>query len=298
MPRKKKLKKKTFPDKQAWLDARLVGISGTDAGVICGVNPWKSRYRLWAEKRGLVSDEIEITGPIEWGVILEPVVRDHYASLFPDREVTPGEELTIHYHPDHDWMIGSFDGFVENEAGEQGIYEGKTAGHFAGSKWEDEPPLHYQIQGQHYLAVSGGKFVTFAVLIGGQRFLSFDLPRNQEFIDVLVEREREFLDMVENNIEPEIDQSSSTAQALGQGFMSYRPGESVVLPDESADWDEQRVTVMSQIRELEATKEGLDNRLKAALGENEVGQVPGKDVSYSWKAGGRAKTRTFRRHEG
>ena len=41
-------------DKEAWLKARNSGIGGSDAGIIVGLNKWKSPFQLWLEKTGQV----------------------------------------------------------------------------------------------------------------------------------------------------------------------------------------------------------------------------------------------------
>ncbi len=38
-----------------WLRVRNTGIGGSDAGVILGLNKWKSPITLWAEKTGQVA---------------------------------------------------------------------------------------------------------------------------------------------------------------------------------------------------------------------------------------------------
>ena len=38
-------------DKKEWLKWRTMGIGGSDASVIAGVNPYRSVFQLWKEKR-------------------------------------------------------------------------------------------------------------------------------------------------------------------------------------------------------------------------------------------------------
>lgn len=38
-------------DHAKWLETRNAGIGGSDASVIMGLNPYKSPYQLWLEKR-------------------------------------------------------------------------------------------------------------------------------------------------------------------------------------------------------------------------------------------------------
>ena len=39
-------------DKKEWLKWRTMGIGGSDASVIAGVNPYRSVFQLWKEKNG------------------------------------------------------------------------------------------------------------------------------------------------------------------------------------------------------------------------------------------------------
>lgn len=42
---------------EEWLSFRKTGIGGSDAPTVVGVNPYNSRYALWADKRGGVKRE-------------------------------------------------------------------------------------------------------------------------------------------------------------------------------------------------------------------------------------------------
>jgi putative phage-type endonuclease len=57
---------------------RKVHITGSDAAAIVGVNPDKGRLEVWAQKKGLLSDELEPSGPMERGIYLEPGAREYY----------------------------------------------------------------------------------------------------------------------------------------------------------------------------------------------------------------------------
>ena len=35
---------------EKWLEYRRLGVGGSDASVICGINRWKSPIELWMEK--------------------------------------------------------------------------------------------------------------------------------------------------------------------------------------------------------------------------------------------------------
>jgi predicted phage-related endonuclease len=56
--------------------------------------------------------------------------------------------------------------------------------------------LEWYIQMQHYMAVTGWDMWHLAVLIGNRQFLWYDVPRDQEWIDMIIEKETEFWDCV------------------------------------------------------------------------------------------------------
>ena len=41
-----------YANHEEWLSIRHKYIGGSDAGAVIGMNPYKSRYTLWAEKTG------------------------------------------------------------------------------------------------------------------------------------------------------------------------------------------------------------------------------------------------------
>ncbi|NLH44914.1 MAG: endonuclease, partial [Acholeplasmataceae bacterium] len=66
-------------DKEAWLKARNSGIGGSDAGIIVGLNKWKSPFQLWLEKTGQVEAEsLSDNEFVYWGNVLEQVVADEF----------------------------------------------------------------------------------------------------------------------------------------------------------------------------------------------------------------------------
>jgi predicted phage-related endonuclease len=60
--------------------------------------------------------------------------------------------------------------------------------------------MEWYIQMQHYMAVTGWDMWHLAVLIGNQKFLWYDVPRDQVYIDHIIEKESEFWNLVENKI--------------------------------------------------------------------------------------------------
>lgn len=57
---------------------------------------------------------------------------------------------------------------------------------------EDEYPYQYYVQMQHYMAVIGWQKWYLAVLIGNQKFVWYEVPRNDEDIAEIIETESKF----------------------------------------------------------------------------------------------------------
>ena len=72
-------------DRQAWLSIRQSGIGSSDAAAAVGLHPYKSQLELWMDKTGRQVDikepsrDEQLTSPLHWGQVLEPIVADHYA---------------------------------------------------------------------------------------------------------------------------------------------------------------------------------------------------------------------------
>jgi hypothetical protein len=73
----------------------------------------------------------------------------------------------------------------------QGAYWSNAAD-WQGADGSDALPVHYAAQGMWYLAVTGQDVCEFAVLIGGQRFVTRRVERDEETIRGMVEQAREF----------------------------------------------------------------------------------------------------------
>lgn len=267
---------KDYGTREAWLAARRTGLGGSDAATIMGVNPWKSRYALWAEKLGLVPDDEE-SEAAEWGKRLEGVIAAKYAEVTGRKVMLHGSAVpTILRHATRPYMLGSLDGDIECPKHEgPGILEIKTTGAHRGDEWEEAAPLAYQVQVQHYMAVTGRRWGSFAALIGGQKFRWYDVERNDAFIATLEAKCEEFWRLIETRTPPDVDASESTTAAL-KALYPIDTGEAIDLGPDAIEWLDQLDAVKTELAAAEAKKRKLDNRIREAIGSASVGVVPGR----------------------
>jgi len=192
-----------------WHDARKKGIGGSDSSAILGVNPWKSPRDVWAEKRGLTSDDQEESGPMKRGNFLEPHVCDFY------QEAT-GRELAVmdkpFVHKEHSFMRGNIDRMItKSDKDSPGVLEVKCPGiRGFNAIQRDGLPDYMQVQLQHYLAVTGKTWGSFAVFSSERwELVFFDVSRDDGLIDIIVAHDASFWQMVQDGVEPaELEQAT------------------------------------------------------------------------------------------
>lgn len=265
---------KDADDRDEWLKVRNMGIGGSDASVIMGLNSYKSPYQLWLEKIGEAAPE-DLTGNpfVYWGQKNEANI----AAWFNEETGKKVQRLGTLRNKEYPFMIANVDRTV---IGENAGLEIKTAGVSQYKKWKgDEIPDAYYCQCLHYMAVTGADYWYIAVLIGGNDARWKRIERNEDDIKALIEAEADFWHKVEMKTAPEVDGSLSCAKALA-GRYEGTPGTEIPLPD-NAD------SIISQINQdtdiMERLKEQItlnQNRLKEMLGDNEAGTVGSWRVTW------------------
>lgn len=192
---------------EEWLQARSKYIGGSDAGAIAGLNPWKSQLQVYLEKTNQTELEIKDNERMRIGRDLE----DYVAKRF--------EEATGKKVRRNNFMM--VDGFmsanVDREVvGENAVLECKTTNSYAKADWEeDKIPLHYELQCHHYMMVGGYEKAYIAVLIGNEKFIYKEIPRDEETIEMLRNIESNFWNayVLENKM-PSPDGTETYSQEL------------------------------------------------------------------------------------
>ena len=253
-------------DHNKWLEIRNKGIGGSDAGVIAGYNPYKSRLSLWLEKTGQKEpDDLSDNEAVYWGVKNEANIADYFEEKTGKKLRKCGTLQSV----EHPWLLANVDRLI---VGEDAGLEIKTAGVRQASRWvDDELPDEYYCQIMHYMLVTGLPMWYVAVLIGGNRCLIKEVPRNEAFIEELFAKENAFWTLVEHNIMPEVDGMEDTKKALSIMYPTATPkAELEVEPTESLeDVFKDYAEYKKAIDDFEILKTECENKIKAVMGENE-----------------------------
>jgi len=164
-------------------------------------------------------------------------------------------------HPDHPRMIANVD--REIVGANKGL-ECKTVSAYKADEWRgDEVPDAYYLQCQHYMAVMGWESCFIAALIGGQRFVAKEIPRNDEEIRALIEAEMRFwAEHVEAGVPP--------LPGLGDDVAALYPAQTGedLLPATEEDLARvgRLVEVRAAIDGLTEEREQIEAALKARIG--------------------------------
>ena len=263
---------------EEWLEHRKLGVGGSDASVVCGINRYKSPVELWMDKTGQLPVQ-EAGEPAYWGTQLEPIVRTEFSKRTGIFVAEVHELLQSEEHP---FMLANLDGVCEVPGIGTCVFEAKTASAYKAGEWEDTIPDEYQLQIQHYMAVTGYQGAYIAVLIGGNSFKWKFVERDEELISMLIELEADFWNHVQDRTPPPLDGSDASKKFLSERFPSSRPLSHIALPDTAAALLEQYDEACEELEAVTERKQKAENLLKEMMGDNEIGTTGDRIVT--WKS--------------
>jgi len=262
---------------EEWLKYRKMGITGTDSGAIVGMNPYKSALQVFVDK---TTENIEVfdNEAMKQGRDLEEYVAQRFCE-------TTGKKVrranAIFSNDEHPWMLADFDRLV---VGERAGLECKTVSAYSADKWKNGAiPLHYQLQIQHYLAVSGYDAWYIAALIFGKEFIVHKIERDEELIQSLITIEKRFWEQnVLAGIMPDPDGSKTADEVLAKYF-PQKEGISVLLPDYMETQLNRRKELVELIEKLETEKKTIEQSVKKYLGDSNATEAENESFFVRWK---------------
>lgn len=258
---------------------RKLGLGGSDAAVVCGLSPYKTPYQLYVEKTTDLPPEEETLG-MKFGTIFEAPLVQHYCDV-TQRSVRRHPSAV---HPRYPWMRANIDRQIIKDPRGPGVLEVKTTNDWTGKGIQglDDVPDHYYLQAQHYMAVHGYSWGSLAILIGGQKFVWFDVPRNEEVIEALIQREQAFWQRVESRHPPSVDGTEQTGELIKR---LYPQDTGVTVTLAFNELIDAAITMQKnkQLRKLlDEQILAASNQIKSAMGEASRAILPGFG-EITWK---------------
>lgn len=249
--------------REEWLILRKTGLGGSDAGAVCGANPYSSPMKVYFDK---VTDSIEDSDSeaMRQGRDLEDYVAQRFseATGFKVRRAR-----RMYRSVSHPFMIADVDRMI---SGEDAGLECKTANAFQAEQWKDGAiPPHYLIQCLHYLAVTGKSVWYLAVVILGREFQYRKITRNEEILNRLIAVEQQFWNryILAKKI-PEPDGSPACDEVLGQVFQKAREGDEIPLIGFDGKLA-RREQLLKTMEELEKEQRQIEQEVKLYLRNHE-----------------------------
>jgi len=282
---------------ERWREERTRGIGGSDIAAIAGLSRYGSAMSVYLDKIG-AGETVEQNDAMEWGTRLEETVARKFADEHPELHVLrrlheDGDEFTF-IHPDHPWAFAHIDRqLVLDAPGETpyiAVWECKTVGR-EGRKWswmdangDDMIPDAVMAQVQWEMACLGVSRGYLSVLFEGRTYREFVIERDDELIAQLLGIGEGFWKLVESRTPPSIDASDATKEVLA---ILYREtvDDQIDLDSEVAALAAARIEAKEAVEQQERILQGIDNQLKAALGEHKTGRAGDYLVKWSPRKG-------------
>lgn len=262
-------------DKREWLKYRKSGIGGSDAGAVCGLNPYRTAMQVYQDK---VSEEIEEVDneAMRQGREFE----DYVAKRFME---ATGKKVrranAMFYNEEYPFMLADVDRMV---VGENAGLECKTASPYMADKWKDgNIPLSYQIQCYHYMAVCNADAWYLAVVIYGREFKYYKIERDEAVIADLIQIEKTFWEnhVMKQQI-PDPD-GSKLADSVIAEYYKNSIADTIPLTGFNEKL-ERRQELSELIGRMDMEKKKIEQELKLYLGENE--RAENEQFMVSWKS--------------
>lgn len=271
-------------NEKEWLAARTKGIGGSDIGAICGVSPFSSARQIYFNKTGQYEDALKPGAAsqerMHFGHLLEPIVADEFARRTGKKLL---EVDATFAHKDFHWMRANVDRLIVDDDGKPyGILECKTTSEYNNEEWENGDILmSYIYQLNWYMYILDIKYGAFACLVGGNKFYHYEVYRNDELINntLLPAAKHFWFENVLALVEPELQ--ATDTEFVNNKYSEVEKNSEIVLSEDVHN--ELARTVFeckAKIKELTATMEEAQNRLKEHLQEHEIGCC--KDYTIKW----------------
>lgn len=285
-------------DESAWKEQRnsLIAsgkLGGSMVGIAAGCSSYKSRIRMWAEIKGLLSEpDLTKKESVRNGKDHEEYVARRFCELSGKDVHRVNYILTNDEYPH---LFASIDRKISNE--ESGL-ECKTANAYMKDKFTDEEfPKTYYAQVCSYLAVSGLKRWYLCIWCMGIFVKTYllttdrdDMANKPEWItaafyvspEELMACEKiacDFIESLNSNEPPPLDGSDDEIDALkelyprGNGLMRKLGNDIDLLIQE-------RNGLKKEIEAYEERVNTIENTIRAALGSNEIGVTNNFKISY------------------
>lgn len=255
---------------------RRTGIGGSDSPALLGLSPWATPMDVWLDKMGM-REPSPPSLPMWLGTRLEPLVAELFTARTGIKVRRRNGLIRSKAHP---VLVGHVDftglevktSRSANGWGEDGAVVDGPDG--------SAVPLHYLVQVQHYLIVTGWPRMHVAVLIGHDDFRTYDvrpIPAMQR--DIIECAESFWTDHVLTETPPPLDGSDASRRYVA---LAHPRDDGTTIP--ATPEQDRLLRILSEVRadidDLERQRDELEVRIKDAIGDAKA--IMGTTATASW----------------
>ena len=255
-----------------WLCWRSGGITASEAAVVVGRSPYKTPWRLWAERTGVAREpDLSANPHVRRGVALEDAAR----RAFEERHDTL--LLPVCAEADEQPILrASFDGIADDGAPVE--LKAPAAGTFAevsARKTEAAAFRLYWPQVQHQLFVAGAQQGWLVFYADGEPLLEFPVARDETFLSrELVPACLRFWELIETRKEPMRDPVRDLFVPKGEDLERW-----TLLAGEYRSLAAEVQRREAALKTLKGDMAGIERALVAMMGEFLAAEAAGLKVS-------------------
>jgi putative phage-type endonuclease len=259
-----------FPNRNEYLGC-------SEVAAAAGLNPWQTPLDLFLQKTGQVPrPDLSQKDAVLFGELLEDVVANEFARRSGLEVRRDSREFA---HPKLPFLRGHIDRRI---VGRRAGLECKTAGIRMASEFgdsgTDEVPPHYLVQCAAYMAVTGFDEWHLAVLIAGNDFRTYRIPRDEELVAAVEARARAFWDAVQTGQPP-----AAVTAADVRALYKQDEGTEVVATAEIAEACASLAAAKAQIKAAETLEEALATQVQSFMGLHATLLGPDGRPLATWK---------------
>ena len=252
------------------MERHKLGIGGSEAAAIAGMNPYSSAFTVYWDKVGK-GKPVDVSESMRQGSDLEEYVAKRFCEQTGKKVKRYEYMLQSKKYP---FMLADVDRFV---VGENAILECKTSLNRDSYSYEDANniPAYQLIQCLHYMVVLGVKRAYLATLIFGKDFKVVEINASDftEDMQSLIEIERRFW---EENVLKEIPPVPDGSDKSTKIILEQYPLANDELPVVDLMCYSAKLHRLSELKkeiaELTDEKTEIENQIKATMGKATVGE--------------------------
>lgn len=277
-----------YESREDWLEARKLGLGGSDIGAVLGLSSFSSPLEVFYSKTE--GYQREANEAMEIGSAIEPWILDRWFDSEYRRSENVMDDLVIIQSNTFPFLIHSPDGLLHDR---DEVLAGVEIKNIRSDYHWDPLPDFYMAQVQHGLLCSGLDRWIVVALVGGQRMITREIEPDREMMGrIALEAEKFWTAHVLPNVPPEPDGSESASEALNRRWGASQDV-SVEIPE--ADWMNLKHQ-SDRLKRAEKDYAKAQQVIKSKMGDHERAEVNGEKVA-TWKVSTRTSVDTKRLRE-